>query len=167
MIFVVAACVPVKVKTEAAEAVDFERYATFVHSPASSDAEALPESSDAMRNRVRGAIAASLTEKGYRRVDDEEAADLLVAFAIEAESTRRLVNAADPDTDFVVPRDFEEGTLTVLISDRRDGREVWRGVGETSTPTSGALLKDDPERALIESARKVLREFPARPSSGS
>ena len=126
---VASACVPVHVTTEVAPGSDFTRYSSYAQAPPPvppPGAEGSQREARAARTAsIRATIDTTLQEKGYFPASPDEA-DLIVGFSFGGESVVRLVNASDPDTDYEVPQQFEQGTLVLTVTDRRDGRRLWR-----------------------------------------
>lgn len=184
------ACAPVSVTTETMPGADFSRYATYelvfgvaveAPAPGGGDAAAIDAaeaaeaagaagadaagrgtetSRESERQSVREAIVTALRAKGYREADSPPA-DLLVGYTVRSAEVVRLVDAGEPDANFERPRNFAAETLAVSASDAGSGELLWRGTAKTETPTSGALVTEDPRKALLEAVRRVMSEFPA------
>ena len=102
---------------------------------------------DALRDKVKIAIAANLREKGFKEVSDPEAADFLVDYHLGVQ--RRNVTVAYPAGGLVCGPfgcydgwgwgpgpvgyeriHFREGTFVLDIVQRGSNRPVYRAVGE-------------------------------------
>ena len=127
---------------------------------------------------VREAIEQELQQKGYRQVDDQKAADMVVSYQIAGyrkfvlsddkrigapSATQVLTPSGSPQLPptSVVPREqtVGDGSLIVFVDDPATGKLIWRGVIDAETrvrsPESGARLAAD-------MARQITRQMPAR-----
>ena len=92
----------------------------------------------------------------------EDRRDLLIKYLVNSESEVRLVNAADPDSDYAVPKRFTRDTVVIEIVDVRERRTVWRGSARTDTMAGGALIPESRSRSLTRAARSILAKLPKK-----
>jgi len=132
-----------------------------------------PRFSPIQEGYLREAVERNLTEKGYRKLDSPQNADLIVSFAIGAQDkvevssypvmvgTRYGYSYGTIASDV---RTYVEGTLSIDFFDRASKKAVWHG---WVTKRLSRHTRDMNERrALIEEAvRAILEPFPA--ASGS
>lgn len=166
LIGMLAACVPVQVTVEMDPASSPARFESYAQAPAPEDDPSKPHYDSEIGERIQAEIDRRLRAKGYQRRPAQEA-ELTVSFLVSGHTTVRMVNAADPDTDFDVPEEFAEGTLVISVFETDGGKRLWRGTGETEVMTRGALIDGDPEKTWIRSVQKVLERFPAARDSGA
>lgn len=175
LVFASLACAPVAVTVDAAADANFSRYQTYFNLPSTaalsekrsemrsgpSSDEPSGQSNDALQiaQKIQSTIDGLLQEKGYRIASAAEA-DLAVGFTLDSEETRRRVNAADPDTDFYVDKNFMMNRLMISIAEIGSEEQIWQGTGEVEIRLSGALISDDREGALIRTAREILAKLP-------
>lgn len=152
-------CASVDVTTDVKPGIDFSRYATYFQDPAP-ETETLGYT-PLVGSQVQSAIAKSLDAKGYRAAPAGQA-DLEVAFSFSSREDVRNVNAGDPDTDYYVPKEFVDAALVIEVLDARSKERLWQGVGSAELVTSGALVRDHPDKTAVEAAKKIMAEFPAR-----
>jgi len=118
--------------------------------------------------RIREAIEAELTAKGFTEIDDSPAADFTVSFTvgardrIEVQSYPVLYHRAwtwggayfGPQVD--VHR-YREGVLSIDIFDGRTRQPVWHGSARKQV--TGADISD-PEPAIKRAVAAILAKFP-------
>lgn len=148
------ACVRVQVATEFEPDVDFSRYRTYAHARSPELDTQVPEDAPLVADRIWEAIDEALQDRDFVRVGAPEA-DLMVGFDARGHSTARLENAGDPDTDFYKIENYLVGEITIEIFDRRSGRRVWKGHGET-----GEVKMTYRDWLAARAVRKVMADFP-------
>ncbi len=153
-----AGCTTVDVTTQLEPGAELARYRTYVLAPAPWPGASAPSYTEAAGERLLAEIARQLDARGYRDAGGEPA-DLLVAFHVSGESRSRMVNAADPDTDYYVEQHYVEGTLMIEVLDNLSRQPLWRGSG-----TRPIFRERDAERAGIEAVRAILAELPPAPA---
>jgi hypothetical protein len=137
-----------------------------------------PEVKTEAETRIRAAITDELARKGYAEAPDAAGADMVVTYQIagsrryvESDSSKR-VGAPSPNEVLTpggmpmpaaseVPREksVREGTVVVFAEDPASGRLVWRGLVTTET---GASSSDATIRHVVDIARHIAQQFPAR-----
>jgi hypothetical protein len=120
--------------------------------------------------RIRTAVDAELTRRGYRQARTLDDADLVVSFTIGTED--RIAVSREPTIrpaygrgyaygpwyggSVVRTYTYTEGTLTLQFFDRRTKRAVW--VGWASRRLSGS---DDRDEVIRRAVAAILERFPA------
>lgn len=158
----ISGCASISVTTDYDQEVDFARYKTFdwikqkpkIPPRRRIDATLLDK-------RIKDAVEAELSFKGYKRVGKGEP-DFLVAYHIGAQ------NKVDVSTygyrygprgrwvgRQVEVHRYKEGTLILDFVDPATKQLVWRGTAVGAVHTPGDL-----ERKLLEAVGKLLEEFP-------
>jgi hypothetical protein len=152
----VAGCSGVSVNTDYDREADFAGYETFAWVPGNAEAARNP----LLLKRVQKMAEGILSEKGYRRLEDADAADMLVGFSghskdkVEVWTNDYYSSPAWWGYRDVDVYQYTEGTLVVDILDGVSDQLVWRG------NATGVI--DDPPRddRILQSLQKVLAKFP-------
>lgn len=126
-----------------------------------------------LRKRVRSAVEAALSARGYREVAEPEAADFLVTYSVILDERVRVdggtaigIGAYDRfgyGRVYSGPsvRNYQESTLIIDVLEPETRDLIWRGWA------GGVLDTRDRERSrtrLQDGVRQILEEFP--PESG-
>ena len=126
---------------------------------------------------MRATLRTELARKGYSEVPDAASAQLIVSYQVAG--TRKFVIADDrrvgapspttvlspsevqPPPMSTVPREqtMRDGTVIVFVADPASGRLLWRGM---ITAETRAGSTEDAMRTVVEMARHITEEFPAR-----
>ena len=96
-------------------------------------------------DRLRGLTEITLTNKGYRQLDDASQADLLVAYTIV------IVPEAEAGLTAT------QGTLVLDLIERESGRLVWRATSEKQVTG-----KDVSQEKLTALLRQMTKSLPSR-----
>lgn len=126
--------------------------------------------SQILEDRVRQAVAATLTARGYQAVAADAAPDFIVTYHT---SSKQQIESSGPSFSFGIvdafPAGFgsvavpiggnvesrEQGTLMLDIIDGHSKRLVWRGW------TTGWVNQDNySEKAVTQAVREILARFP-------
>ncbi len=127
---------------------------------------------DALRGKVKTAIAATLQEKGFKEVSDPEDADFLVDFHLGVR--RRNVTVAYPAGGLVCgpfgcyegwgwgPVGYEhirfrEGTIVIDLAQREANRPAYRAIGEKPVQRDAFSLSQSEVNGLVHHLLKDLR----------
>lgn len=167
----VTACTSMTVRTDYYHGADFSPFRTFAW--ISGDPLIRPPGAEAHVSplnvrRIREAIEAELTAKGFTEIDDSPAADFAVSFTvgardrIEVQSYPVLYRGAwgwggtyfGPQMDV---RRYQEGALSIDIFDGRTRQPVWHGSARKEI--TGAEISD-PQPAIKHAVAKILARFP-------
>jgi hypothetical protein len=160
-----AACSTILVETDHDSSVDFSRFRTWAWDPATAHE---PAAMDAL---VRPAVERELAAKGLGRVDTDTP-DLHVEYSLAVEG-RHVQTRSEQSYAYsrgtyggwgrgATEREwkYEEGSLTLLLSDGATGRVVWRG---TAREVVDPQRTDAERKAVVDEAvGKLLRDFPPR-----
>ena len=148
---------------------DFSILKTFAWQHAEQPRVGDPQIDNDLNNkRIRNAIAATLTSKGFCPADRAEA-DFLVAYFVDYQ---RKITPGSGSVAVGAGRygryggvgyntgitEYEEGNLTIDLLDPKDGKTIWRGVGaravyEGSNPAKATGIIND-------AVAQVLKKFP-------
>ncbi len=164
----VAACTRAELQHEFDPGVDFSGYRTFAWITPREGAFTQARRPQ-VDSAIRGAVEEALMEKGFRKAEGDEA-DLLVAYHAGLDRVMDTQNLntyyGDPwvigtrwsETSYV--RQYQEGTLVIDISDRRESRLIWRGAAQARL--RGDETVQEIEKKAREVARDILKPFPPR-----
>jgi hypothetical protein len=151
-----AGCSGVSVNTDYDREADFASYQTFSWVPGNEEAVRNP----LLLKRVQKMAEGILVEKGYRRIDDADAADMLVGFSghskdkVEVWTNDYYSSPAWWGYRDVDVYQYTEGTLVIDVLDGASDQLVWRG-------TSTGVIEDPPkDEKILQSLQKVLAKFP-------
>jgi hypothetical protein len=168
-----AACSTIKTVHDSDPSADFTRYRTWAW--ISDENLIAPKAGEAPvsyvspldEQRIRRAVEADLSAKGYRKAERAEA-DLIVSFTIGTEEKTRVYSTPTggyyDDYGYggwyggseVRTQQYTEGTLSVQFFERETKKAVWVGGGSKRVSRS-----DDSEKVINEAATKILQKFPA------
>ncbi len=167
---------PIRTEHDFDPAADFGSYVTFAW--ISPDPLILPEPgrgnsiyvSPLEDARIRRAVDAELTRRGYRRMEVAEEADLVVSFTVGREQKVRADSTPTGSVyggrygyggwyagSTVRVYTYTEGTLALEFYDRRQRQAVW--VGWASKRMSSS---DDSAEVIQRAVSLILQEFPSR-----
>ena len=128
---------------------------------------------DALRGKVKSAIAATLQEKGFREVSDPDAADFLVDFHLGVR--RRNVTVAYPAGGLVCGPfgcyegwgwggpvgyeriHFREGTIVLDVVRRESNHPAYRAIGEKPVHRDAFSFSQSEVNKLVHHLLKDLR----------
>jgi hypothetical protein len=128
---------------------------------------------DALRGKVKSAIAATLQEKGFREVSDPDAADFLVDFHLGVR--RRNVTVAYPAGGLVCGPfgcyegwgwggpvgyeriHFREGTIVLDVVRRGSNRPAYRAIGEKPVHRDAFSFSQSEVNGMVHHLLKDLR----------
>jgi hypothetical protein len=170
-VLLLAGCSSVSVTRDYAASADFSSLKTFAWQHATQPKTGNPRiDNDLMDERVRSAVDALLTKKGFMLVPKEEA-DYLVAYFVEYK--QRIGGSS---VGFGVGggnygryggvgyntsiSDYDEGHLTIDIIDPVSDKNIWRGVGRRTTYEGS-----NPEKMtkIVNTAvSRILGKFPPK-----
>ena len=170
-----AACSTIKTVHDSDPSADFTRYRTWAWisdenliGPKAGEVQ-VSYVSPIDEQRIRRAVEAEMSAKGYRKADQAEA-DLIVSFTVGSEEKTRVYSTPTGGgyyDDFgyggwyggsqVRTVQYTEGTLSVQFYERESKNAVW--VGWASKRVSKS---DDSEKVINEAVEKILEKFPAR-----
>lgn len=165
-----AACAP-RVMVEHDSKADFGNYHSFAWvSPPPTPIKDPILDSQILEGRVRQAVVAALTARGYTETTSGETADFIVTYHT---SSKQQIESTGPSFSFgfvdafpsgfggvVVPvgsnvESREQGTLMLDILDGHSKRLVWRGW------TSGRVSQNNySEKAVGQAVQEILAKFP-------
>lgn len=125
---------------------------------------------DLVDQRVRDAVDAELSSKGFLKAP-ESGADFLVAYFIEYKqrisgNTWTFGVGSGFYDGFggvginTAISDYDEGYLTLDIIDRKTSKTIWRGVGRRSSYESSNPEKVT--RIINKSTSRILKDFPPK-----
>jgi hypothetical protein len=149
-----------KAKVDQAENVDFSQFKTFAQAPPPGAQKTLPGYSEIEGRRMQEKIAQILEARGFRRVEDPQAADLYVSFSVTGQprsdvwgqggwGTYGGVAAGVSTTHYI------QANLTINVYEAAERKLVWHGwTGKSFFEGQG-----DPDGA-IEAVRTILAKFP-------
>jgi hypothetical protein len=148
-----AACAPVRVRTDFNERVDFAHYRTFkVATCASPDAPCSAEG-NLLEARIAGAVVDQLTERGLQA--DPDRPDLVVGFAVMTFTKGDLVQPSGVPPwgglgGDIWSDDIRAGTLVVNVIDARTRCTVWTARVQSDQPdfTSTNVIRQTVAKAL-------------------
>lgn len=170
MIVALTACSGIRVTSDWDPAVDFSQFRTF----------AILEKGQQARNplndrRIRAAIAADLSAKGFRQVDTPAAADLAIGFQVTTDERtsyhtvhsgwgsagfhrRRSHWSGTVGVSTTTQWNYTVGTLVIAVFEARDKELVWEASGSsTKNPSSNP---EQNEQRINEAVREILQDFP-------
>ncbi len=169
-IAVLTACSGIRVTSDWDPAVDFSQFQTF----------AILDEGGQARNRltdqrVRAAIVADLSSKGFRHVDTPDAADLAIGFQVTTDerTSYQTVHSGWGSAGFGRRRshwggtvgistttqwNYTVGTLVIAVFQARDKELVWEASGSrTKNPSSSP---EQSEQRINEAVREIMQDFP-------
>ncbi|VGO15207.1 hypothetical protein PDESU_03789 [Pontiella desulfatans] len=164
-----AGCSSVSVVRDYDASFDFSSLQTFAWQHADQPRTGNPRTdNDLIDERVRDAVNAELTAKGFRLVD-RAAADFLLAYFIEYRQriggssvsfgigggSYGRYGGASYGTNV---SDYEEGALTIDIINPADEKNYWRGVGRRTTYDRGNPEKTT--KVVNAAVADILKKFP-------
>lgn len=182
-----AACRTFNVRSDWDDSVSFAGYARyhFLEPPEIPGADPFADN-DLLRKRIRGAIEANLTARGFEAVADPAGADFIVTFGVVMDEKLRVTGGGGAAVGGFGygygrwpvglggvygasdVRDYQEATLIVDFLDPSSRDLVWRGWG------SGFIQTRDRDRSpalLQDGVDAVLGRFPpktdAKPSQAA
>lgn len=134
-----------------------------------------PESSygKATDNAIRSAIASSMTAGGLKQLDNNEAADILVAFQVTNEERTSDVTIyrgwrdyalRSPEWDGPVgtarttQRTYTIGSLAIGVFDGKSKELKWQSVG--SREKNPSRQREPDQQRINETVKKILADFP-------
>lgn len=174
----VVGCAPsIQVKSSFDPQTDFSKAATYnwlndVDQPG----DDIRVNNERTRKMVRQAVEQSLEEKGFTRVEGQQA-DLLVAWfgaiktKVKSESIEHFYSPYGYGSLYKDPywnsqpatfnvSEYEEGTLIIDVLDPAKQRLLWRGIG------TGEVVEGQPEETvrknLTNAVKQILEKFPPR-----
>jgi hypothetical protein len=174
----VAGCAPsIQVRSSFDPQADFSKATTYSWlNDVDQPSDNVRVNNELTRKTVRQAVEQALEEKGFTRVEDQQA-DLLVAWfgaiktKIRSEGIEHFYSPygygplyKDPywntqPTAFKVS-EYEQGTLIIDVLDPIQQRLLWRGIG------SGQVVEDQPEETarknLTSAVKQIMEKFPPR-----
>lgn len=170
-----AACGGLNVQTDFDPAVDFSRYTTFAVLEEAGDATA-PGFWDA---RIKNGIAATLTAKGWRRVDSPASADVAVGYQLTTEerSSYQTVNTGwggygygwggwyDPfmgggiTTSTTTEHRYEVGTLIIAMFEVEREQMIYVSTG-SKTISGGQQSPEEAQANVNKIVDTMLKDFP-------
>ena len=165
-----AACSGIRVTSDWDPAVDFSQFQTF----------AILDEGQQARNplndrRIRAAIAADLSAKGFRQVDTLDKADLAIGFQITTDERtsyqtvhhgwssagfhrRRSHWGGSVGISTTTQWNYTVGTLVIAVFEARDKELVWEASGSrTKNPSSSP---EQSEQRINEAVREIMQDFP-------
>ncbi len=166
---VLAGCSSISVSRDYDVTADFSALKTFAWQHESQPETGNPRiDNDLLDERIRSAVNATLTEKGFQQSEAAEA-DFLVAYFLEykqrisGNSWTFGIGTGGYDRFGGIGyntaiSDYDEGCLTLDMIHSGTGKMVWRGVGRGDT-----YDYSDPEkvtRTINKAVSKILRKFP-------
>lgn len=161
-------CSSVTVRRDYDLAADFSRLSTYAWKHVEQPQTGNPRiDNDLIDARVRAAVNAELSAKGFELVDRSEA-DFRVAYFLEYKQ-RIGGNSVSFGMGIgtysrygvgydTAISDYDEGHLTIDIIDPADGGIIWRGVGRRTTYDTGDPAKTT--KVVNMAVARILAKFP-------
>lgn len=173
-----AACKTSTVDTRFDPAADFGSFETFaflapdpfIAAPSGMNPVVLP--------RILEATQGALESTGLVRVDDMDAADLVVSFSLGARETSKVSrypayygssSYGDGTYDWGFPtlgqvsvKNYTEGTLAIDIVDRKRESPVWHG---RTLKSITEKMRKKPGESVADAVTEILEEFPPTPAN--
>jgi hypothetical protein len=150
----------------------YQTYAWISEHPMIVGATAGRQLSPLLEGRIMSAISDSLSSKGFRRADNPEQADFVIAFTVGARDEIQVTSYPSAyrgawgrpgywgtgyyGTDIDV-RQYTEGRLSIDVFDRAEHRPVWHG---WATKRITRKHEENPEPAIREVVSAILANFP-------
>jgi hypothetical protein len=171
---------PIRVSTDMDPGADFSSYQSYAWisaDPLIRQVQGVTEGppiSPIDDTRIRAAVATELGAKGWKQVDDPEAADLIVSYGLGAHERTEIYETPAAGGYYgrrgyvyggwyagstVRTEQVTEGTLTLEFFDRRTKQAVW--VGWASKRIYGSS-KQNRDQTVTTAIQKILASFPAR-----
>jgi hypothetical protein len=135
-----------------------------------------PPGSPLLEGRLMRITQSNLEAKGFRLVDDPEAADFTVGFTVGARDKIRVNSYPEPYRPYyggwgwgapyyggygggsnVDVQQYTEGTLAIDIYDVAEHDPVWHGV---ATKRITDKMRRNPDESLTEIVTEILQRFP-------
>jgi hypothetical protein len=150
----------------------FPKYRTFDWFPGGHEVHGEGEIDDPfLDQRVRAAVAANLTSRGYQKVENRTP-DFYVNHHL---SVRQRMSSSGINTYYGVGsygswggvsvgmgtspvRTYDEGTLVIDVIDATSRQLVWRGTGTKAL--HGSATPADSSRDIHEAVNEILKQFP-------
>lgn len=152
-----------KITTDYDHGANFSDYHTYAWT------DGTPVKDQLMDQRIRDNIDQQLASKGYKKVDNPEQADILVAYdaAVGHQAQYNTTGMGGwgwgwgmgSRMSTTTVSSIPVGTLSVRIGDNRTHRVVWRG-------TASGTLKDKPEKItqqIQKATAKMFSKYPPKP----
>lgn len=162
-----------KVISDSNPAISFGSYRTFAWISESPMANNPPGMNPLTAQRIKTAIEAGLTARGYRQVASPASADFAVSFTVGSrEQVRtstypsgyqgtwlwgRAYYGGFPEYETYVTS-YTQGRLAIDMFDVRSKQPAWHGWTEKRITDS---IREDPSEAIQETVNAVLDAFPA------
>jgi len=175
LLLLLAACQSVRLERDFDPTRDFAAYRSWSwQEPALQYRPADPRlQSDLTEQRVRGAVAEQLDQRGLRQAPTGSPGDLKVQVWLIVDQRQEQVTTysggywsnpwygywGGPAYGETRTYDYRVGTLQIDLLDARDGKLVWRGSAEQTLRT-GADSPDERSRTIRETVAKVLSQYP-------
>ena len=169
-IVALTACSGITVTSDWDPAVDFSQFQTFAILD-----EGPPPGNPLTDRRIRAAIVANLSSKGFRHVDTPDAADLAIGFQVTTDerTSYHTVHSGWGSAGFGRRRshwggsmgvsrttqwNYTVGTLVIAVFEARDKELVWEASG--SSMKNPSRNPEQSEQRTNEKVRKIMRDFP-------
>jgi hypothetical protein len=169
---VATACETIDIKTDHDPQINFSGYRTFAWISKSPLVSRAPEVSPLAEGRIQNAVRNTLTQKGFRYVEDPNQADFVIAFTLGSRQKLQVTSTpyaasygtgpymwGRPYYQDVDVRQYTQGRLAIDIFDTKAREPVWTGVATKSITSSDQKRS---EELINEVVAKILAGFPPR-----
>lgn len=163
LLFGLAACTSIDVRTEHDPAADFSRFKTFAFAERPVAEESGLDNDAAARDRIESALSRELTNRDVHRVRVEQRPDLTVYYAVavhekiqKAWRTGYGWGARYGGGQTTYP--YEEGTLIVDLVDPVKQELMWRATMNTHLEETSTGRLDQADRAIA----RAFEQYPPR-----
>ena len=154
-----AGCSGISVDNDYDPSQDFSKLKTWAWAPMQPQADGgeFSRISNLTIERIHGAVASELNQKGYRMTDDKKADFWVQHYAAVGQRIEAYAgyNYGWYGDDVIVT---EEGTIIVDIVSPKDKRLIWRGTARSAIDDD--MTPEERETRIVESVQKILAQFP-------
>lgn len=166
-----------KINTDYNQMIDFGAFETYAFMPV----EDRPDENELIAARIRNAISANVEEAGYRKVDDPDSADLLVAWHLMLDDKFSVTTTGGGyyggaygrgywgrygyggggygmSTSYTTVKEWIEGTLVIDVIDRENDILVYRATAESKIREN--IDPQERTERINDGVARMLADFP-------
>lgn len=150
-----AGCSSMRVSSDWDRTVDFNRYKTYAWAP-TKKTESYKGQYDLLDKRIRTIIDEEMEYKGFAR-GDRGSADLMVVYRLHTQQRMQVYRDYYYGWGPSGVRAYQhtEGSLQIMLVDRKKDQVVWEGVGTDVVRRGG-----DPDAEVQRAVIKIMDSFP-------